>query len=124
MADREIQPPTAYAGAILLIETSEEMPSAGEVGHVLQAFGERGLLAQFEAVVVGRAYAARLSSADARDEYKANQRQAVLAALSAYAPHALAVFDVDFGHTDPQLIIPTGGQMRIDGLERRIWVTY
>jgi len=36
----------------------------------------------------------------------------------------LTVFDVDFGHTDPQLIIPIGGRIRIDGPARRIWVTY
>ena len=36
----------------------------------------------------------------------------------------LAVFDVDFGHTDPQLVIPYGGTVRVDGPARRITVTY
>lgn len=44
-------------------------------------------------------------------------------ALSAYAPGTLAVFDVDFGHTDPQLVIPYGGTIRVDGPARRITVT-
>jgi muramoyltetrapeptide carboxypeptidase LdcA involved in peptidoglycan recycling len=31
---------------------------------------------------------------------------------------------VDFGHTDPQLIIPYGGEVTVDGLGRRIVVSY
>lgn len=56
--------------------------------------------------------------------YAAEQREAVLRALAAYAPGTLAVFDVDLGHTDPQLVIPYGGEVRVDGRERRITVTY
>ena len=36
----------------------------------------------------------------------------------------MVVFDVDFGHTDPQLVIPYGGRVRVDGPARRITVTY
>ena len=36
----------------------------------------------------------------------------------------MIVFDVDFGHTDPQLVIPYGGLVRVDGPARRITVTY
>ncbi len=32
------------------------------------------------------------------------------------------VFDVDLGHTDPQLVIPYGGMVRVDGPARRITV--
>ena len=47
-----------------------------------------------------------------------------MSAASRYAPDALLVFNVDFGHTDPQLIMPIGGHIRLDGIRRRIWVTY
>ena len=43
----------------------------------------------------------------------------MLRALRAYAPDTMAVFDVDFGHTDPQLVIPYGGLVRVDGPGRR-----
>lgn len=36
----------------------------------------------------------------------------------------MVVFDVDLGHTDPQLVIPVGGRIRVDGRARRILVTY
>ena len=35
----------------------------------------------------------------------------------------MTVFDVDFGHTDPQLVLPYGGSIRVDGPARRITVT-
>jgi hypothetical protein len=44
IADAEIRDPSAYRECILLIETSEELPSATEVYRVLRSFGERGLL--------------------------------------------------------------------------------
>lgn len=56
--------------------------------------------------------------------YADAQRAAVERALRTYAPGTLAVFDVDFGHTDPQLVIPYGGTIRVDGPARRITVTY
>jgi muramoyltetrapeptide carboxypeptidase LdcA involved in peptidoglycan recycling len=41
-----------------------------------------------------------------------------------YTPDAVLVFDVDFGHTDPQLTIPFGGTVRVDSALRRIHVRY
>lgn len=62
--------------------------------------------------------------APARVAYRKAQREAVLRALGEYAPETMAVFDVDFGHTDPQQVIPCGGPIRVDGPARRITVTY
>jgi muramoyltetrapeptide carboxypeptidase LdcA involved in peptidoglycan recycling len=36
----------------------------------------------------------------------------------------MVVFDLDIGHTDPQLIVPIGGTVRVDGPGRRITVRY
>jgi muramoyltetrapeptide carboxypeptidase LdcA involved in peptidoglycan recycling len=116
-----------YAGCILLLETSEEMPSATEVFRMLRNIGERGLLGGFSAVVVGRPKAwhfGRPRGDEERAAYAAEQREAILRALDRYAPHAMAVFDVDIGHTDPQWVVPYGGSMRIDGPARTIHVRY
>jgi muramoyltetrapeptide carboxypeptidase LdcA involved in peptidoglycan recycling len=129
MAGREIAPdPAAYEGHVLLLETSEEMPPAREVFRVLRAMGERGLLARFPALLMARAKASSFllppTTPEGRHRYTADQREAVLSALSAYAPDTTAVFDVDFGHTDPQLVLPYGGPVRVDGPARRITATY
>ncbi|MEV5765828.1 S66 peptidase family protein [Micromonospora sp. NPDC052213] len=117
----------ALAGSVLIVETSEEMPPATEVFRILRNMGERGLLAAFPAVLVGRAKAwdfERPHSVPQRREWADAQRDAVTRALAAYDPDAVVVFDVDLGHTDPQLIVPYGGEIRVDAVERRISVRY
>ncbi len=126
-ADRDIAAPEAYDGMILVIETSEEMPSATEVFRMLRNLGERGILGRFAAVVCGRAKTwsfENRNGPDAKALYAREQREAILRAQAAYAPEALVVFDVDLGHTDPQVVIPYGGVMRIDGPARKITVVY
>ncbi len=127
MADRCVAPAPEYAGGVLFLETSEELPPATEVYRMLRCMGERNLLGQFGAVLLGRAKAWSFehpAPPAERDRYQAGQRAAVLRALAEYAPQAMAVFDVDVGHTDPQLVIPYGGTVRVDGPARRITVTY
>jgi muramoyltetrapeptide carboxypeptidase LdcA involved in peptidoglycan recycling len=126
MAGR-VGPIDAYAGGVLAIETSEEMPSGTEVYRILRNMGERGLLAGFPAVLVGRAKAwefDRPNPPEAKAAYTAEQRDAVGRALAEYAPDAAVVFDLDTGHTDPQQILPYGGQVRVDAAARRIAVRY
>ncbi len=127
MADREILPAERYEGCVLFLETSEEMPSADEVYRILRNMGERGLLARFPALLMGRpqswSFEAPLA-AEERGRYVSGQREAVLRALKEYAPDTLAVLDVDLGHTDPRIVMPYGGRVRVDGLARRIFVTY
>jgi muramoyltetrapeptide carboxypeptidase LdcA involved in peptidoglycan recycling len=87
----------------------------------------RRLLAQFPAVLVGRPKAWDLThttTIEQKQAYATAQRDAIGRALARYAPDAMVVFDVDFGHTDPQLIIPYGGLIRVDGVARTISVRY
>jgi muramoyltetrapeptide carboxypeptidase LdcA involved in peptidoglycan recycling len=122
-ANRWIGPAESYAGSILLLETSEEMPPADEVFRMLRNAGERGLLRQFPAILVGTAKASNLGHRPPQSErarFRDEQREAVLRALHDYHPSAMAVFGVDFGHTAPQWILPYGGRMTIDGPARRI----
>jgi muramoyltetrapeptide carboxypeptidase LdcA involved in peptidoglycan recycling len=126
-AGRWIRPAGDYAGCILLLETSEERPSAEEVFRMLRNFGERGLLSQFPALVVALPKAATFGDpADpaARAQYRVDQREAVLRALATYNPTAMTVFNVDFGHTDPQYVLPYGGRLTVDGPARRITAHY
>ena len=124
---RDVAEPEAYAGHVLMIETSEDMPPAIEVFWMLRNMGLRGLLADTPAVLVGRPKAwdiGRQTNPEQKQEYVDGQRAAVLRALETYAPDATVVFNVDFGHTDPQVVMPYGGLVRIDGLRRRISVRY
>ncbi len=126
-AGRWIRPVEDYQGCVLLLETSEELPSAVEVSRMLRNAGERGLLAQFPAVIVGLAKASSLfkhvAPAD-RERYRAEQHEAFQAAFARYNPSAMIVFDVDIGHTDPQWVLPYGGNLTVDGPRRRISAHY
>lgn len=116
-----------YDGGVLFLETSEEMPSGEEVFRILRNMGERGLLGRFSALLMGRPktwFFDRPRTPEEGEVYATEQREAVTRAMRAYAPEALVVFDVDLGHTDPQLVIPYGGLVRVDGPARRITVTY
>jgi len=126
-AGRWIRPVEDYAGCVLLLETSEEMPSADEVFRMLRNAGERGLLEQFPAVIVGLAKASHFSpdkpSAE-RTRYRDDQQAAVLRAFASYHPGAMIVLDVEIGHTDPQWVLPYGGELTVDGPARRITAHY
>lgn len=127
MSGRQIPPDDELAGAVLILETSEELPPAVEVYRILRSMGERGLLGLFPAILFGKPKAwslDRRTTPDEREQYRSDQREAVLRALGEYAPDAMVVLDLDIGHTDPQVVIPYGGRIRVDGVQRRITVRY
>jgi muramoyltetrapeptide carboxypeptidase LdcA involved in peptidoglycan recycling len=116
-----------YAGCVLLLETSEEMPSAEEVFRMLRNAGERGLLEQFPAIVVAKPkawYHDQPLPAAERAGFRDAQLRAVLRAAERYAPDAMIVLGPDFGHTDPQYVLPYGGKVTVNGPGRQITVTY
>jgi muramoyltetrapeptide carboxypeptidase LdcA involved in peptidoglycan recycling len=117
----------AYDGCVLYLETSEEMPTAQYVGEVLMCMGERGLLQRFRALLMGRPKGWSFEHPNdqpGRQAYVDAQHEAVLAAMAEYSPDVPVVLDVDFGHTDPQLVIPNGGEVRIDPGREFISVRY
>lgn len=126
-ANRYLLPHPSYDGGVLFLETSEEMPSDQYVYEVLMGMGERGLLQQFRALLMGRPKAwnfDRPSTPEQRQEYVGAQRDAVLRALGEYHPSVPVCFDVDLGHTDPHLVIPQGGACRMDPQAGTISVHY
>jgi muramoyltetrapeptide carboxypeptidase LdcA involved in peptidoglycan recycling len=124
---RWVRDPQAYDGCVLLLETSEEMPPGEEVFRVLRNAGERGLLERFPAVICARpkaSYFANYRTPEDRPAFRSEQRDAVLRAFATYNPDAMIVFDVDFGHTDPQWVLPYGGEITVDGPGRRVIAHY
>lgn len=126
-ADRWIRPVADYAGCVLLLETSEEMPPAEEVYRMLRNAGERGLLAQFPAILAAKPKAwsrDRPLTETQRSVFRDQQYASVLRAVAEYNPTAMVVCGPDFGHTDPQHVLPYGGQITVDGPNRRITAHY
>ncbi len=126
-ANRWIRPNEEYAGCVLMLETSEDMPSADEVFRMLRNVGERGLLEQFPAIVYAKPKAWNREqplAAPERERFREAHYDAVLRAVEAYNPHAVVLCGPDFGHTDPQYVIPYGGLVTVDGPNRTFSVNY
>lgn len=114
-------------GAVLLVETSEEMPDAVRVGRILRNLGERGLLARVAGVLAARPPVsdhANRPDAVERGRRRDAQRDAVIDVVGSYNPGAVVCVGVPFGHTRPQWIVPYGGEMTLDGGSRRVFADY
>ncbi|MFV0430327.1 MAG: S66 peptidase family protein [Arachnia sp.] len=116
------------AGAILLLETSEELPSAETVRRWVRALGERGTLSVVAGVILARPPASALGAArpdaDVRAAWRDAQRDAVIDEISAYNPQAVVCVGPPFGHTRPQWVLPYGGDVTLDGRHRRLTASY
>lgn len=122
-------PPLAdLEGVILLLESSEELPSALAVKRWLRSLGERGLLQAAAGVLVARPPVSELSapvpSAGERAALRHEQRDAILGQMALYNPQAVVCVGVPFGHTRPQWIIPHGGSITLDGTSRTVIADY
>ena len=114
-------------GAILLLETSEDLSPADVVGRWVRSLGEAGILSAVAGVVVARpATSTRESrpSAEERARWRDEQRDAVLSEVTRYNDQAVVCVGVPFGHTRPQWIVPYGGMLRLDGVTRTVTADY
>ena len=120
--------PGVLAGGVLLLETSEDLTPAPEVGYVLRSLGERGLLDGGRRRARRRAPRHPTSSAGPgppdRAAHRRAQRDMVVEVVGRYNPGAVVCVGVPFGHTRPQWIVPYGGQVTLDGRGRRVWADY
>jgi muramoyltetrapeptide carboxypeptidase LdcA involved in peptidoglycan recycling len=119
--------PSVLDGGVLLLESSEDLIPAREFGYITRSLGERGVLAAVDAVVVGRpptsSHEHRPGTAE-RAAARAEQRDVAVETVARYNPDAVVVVGVPLGHTRPQWILPYGGTMTVDSVERRIWADY
>jgi muramoyltetrapeptide carboxypeptidase LdcA involved in peptidoglycan recycling len=118
---------TDFEDIILMTETSEEIPSADYVSRVYRALGERGILAKAKGLLVGRPKAwefNKQNSSTEKETYRSAQREAILKIVRVYNPTIPIIQNLDFGHTDPQIVMPYGGQIKIDGKAKKIWAEF
>lgn len=119
--------PDVLNGGVLIIETSEELLPAHQVGWIVRSLGERGILAAVDAVLVGRPAVSdftRRPDARERARLRAEQRDAVVQVVGRYNPEAVVCVGIPFGHTRPQWILPHGGAISVDAVNRRVTADY
>ena len=116
-------PAEALDGGVLLLETSEDLLPAHNVGWIVRALGERGILRAVDAVLVARPPVSdhtRRPSAPDRIRLRHEQRDVIAEIVTRYNPEAVVCVGVPFGHTRPQWILPHGGPITVDGIEHRV----
>jgi muramoyltetrapeptide carboxypeptidase LdcA involved in peptidoglycan recycling len=114
-------------GAILFIETAEDIPDHWVLEYLLTGFGERGWFDKFQAVLVGRPKAwefDKQNDTEQKSTYRKQQRETVLKVVREYNQTIPIIQNLDFGHTDPQVAVPKGGKVRIDNAQKKIYLSY
>jgi len=92
---------SAFDGAILFFETSEEKPSPDYVKYWLRNYGAMGLFDQINGMIIGKPFDETYD-----DEYK----QVFLKVVGEefQQPMLPILWNMNFGHTAPMFIIPYG----------------
>ena len=106
--------PELWDGAVLALETSEDVPAPRQVGYWLRNYAAQGILTRAAGVMLARprGYTPEL----VQDLYGWVRR--VL--REAGREDLPVVANVDFGHTSPQLTLPLGAQVRLDPAAGRV----
>jgi muramoyltetrapeptide carboxypeptidase LdcA involved in peptidoglycan recycling len=118
---------TDFENVILFTETSEEIPDHNYVYRVYRALGERGILGKVKGILVGRPKAWEFSkqlNTEQKEEYRSKQREIILKTIRQYNKKIPVVQNIDFGHTDPQIPLPYGGEIKIDSKNKKIIVKF
>jgi len=122
-----IPSPKEFGNIVLMLETSEEMPSHGHVRRVIRAMGERRILRKVQGVFVGRPKAWEFDKPFTKNErtvYAKEQQKTILETVRTYNKNIPVVQNMNFGHTDPQIPMPYGGKVRVDSKKRRIFICF
>ncbi|NMM23297.1 MAG: LD-carboxypeptidase [Phycicoccus sp.] len=119
--------PHVLQGGVLVLETSEELLPARNVGWIVRSLGERGIIGAVDAILLARPPVSdhsRQPPAQDRARLRTEQRDAVVEVVDHYNPEAVVCVGIPFGHTRPQWILPHGGTMTVDGTEQRVFADY
>ncbi len=98
-----------WEGRLLFLEPSEEKPSPLAVERILRSFGVMGVFDRVVGILVGRA---RDHTCAEKAELEATVRRVVAEEFG--RPGLPIVADLDFGHTDPQWVLPIGVRAELD----------
>lgn len=117
----------SLAGTVLFLETAEDIPEPWLVEYVLSGMGERGWFDKLQGVLVGRPKAwefDKQKSVAEKASYRKEQRETILSVVREYNQNVPVIQNMDFGHTDPQIVLPMGQKVRIDSSAQKIFATY
>ena len=104
-----------WDGRILFFETSEEKPSPNRVGYMLRNYGIQGVLKKINGAIFGRP-----KDYTAKECEELNTVIRNVFTVEFGVTDVPIVVDVDFGHTDPKIILPLGCRVKLSPLSNEI----
>jgi len=100
---------------ILFLETSEEKPTPSNVGCMLRNYATQGILNKIKGLIIAR------PKDYTEDEKQALQKIVIdILTIECHRKDLPVIFNMDFGHTDPKLILPLGCKVRIEPKRKRV----
>jgi muramoyltetrapeptide carboxypeptidase LdcA involved in peptidoglycan recycling len=107
--------PRSWADKILFLESSEDVPTPTAVSYWLRNYGIQGVFSQIRALLVARP---RGYTSSQKLELEEVIRVAVREEFG--VQDLLVITNMDFGHTDPQWVMPIGGRVELDPIGKRM----
>ena len=111
-------PEDFWEGKVLFLETSEDVPTAVQVKWMVRNYGLQGVFRRAAGLLFGRA---RGYSPSQKVELDQVIQHVVRDEFG--ADRLPIVTNLDFGHTDPQWVLPLGGAIALDVEERSLTLT-
>ncbi len=101
--------PSFFKNKILFLETSEDKPSPEFVKFEMRNWGIQGIFDQIKGIMIGRARDYTEEETKKLEKYVLN-----IVSKEFNHPEIPIVTNMDFGHTDPQIILPLGVKVEIN----------
>ena len=98
-----------WAGKILFFETSEDEPTPSQVKYMVRNYGMQGIFDKIKAVLFGRPRGYTFAEKQA-----VHEMVVAVIATEFGRPDLPLIANMDFGHTEPQFILPLGAKAEID----------
>ncbi|UFA51291.1 S66 family peptidase [Deinococcus radiophilus] len=105
-----------WRGAVMALETSNDVPKPAQVGYWLRNWAAKGVLQQLSGLLLARP---RDYTPEMVEDLYSWVRRALKEADREDLP---VVANVDFGHTSPQLTLPLGARVRLDSAAGRVTI--
>lgn len=109
-------PPELWHGAVMALETSNDVPPPSQVGYWLRNWAAKGVLARLSGLLLARP---RDYTPEMTEQLYVWVRRVLKEAGREDLP---VVANVDFGHTSPQITLPLGARVRLDSAARTVTV--
>jgi len=107
-----------WKNKVLFLETSENKPSITQVRDFLRNYGMQGILSRLSALLFGRA-----RDYTKKEKYDLNDMIIKVVNKEFGLKKIPIVTEMDFGHTDPQFVLPLGVKVKIDCVAKEFCLT-